>query len=309
MRQRMNLPTTKRQPTAKRQPAVRSKPRLARRSRPRSQVRLRSATELSPRYPIHTGTVFPPLQQTVSAILSVQNEEDSIGGVLNELKKLQVHEIIVILNGCTDRSYDIARQHENVKIVHYADPIGHDVGRAIGAKLSTSDILLFVDGDIPISANALMSFIYAVHRGIDVALNDISPFISTFDRRDDLTRCKEFLNRSLGRSDLTVNSMTAIPHALSRRAIEIIGYDNLMVPPKAQAIAMLKGLKIELVGSVNVIERNKLRKSNVGHVNPVAQMIIGDHLEAIRQAMNLSGNRLSLPDHSRKRIAASRNGI
>lgn len=254
---------------------------------------------------LHSSTPLP----SVSVILSVQNEEDSLGAILTEISRMPVQEIILVLNGCTDGSYGIARSFANTKIILYPDPIGHDVGRAIGAKVATSDILLFIDGDIPIIAKDLLPFIYAVHQGVDVALNDINPFLSTFDRRDDLSRCKEFLNRSLGRRDLTVNSLTAVPHALSRKALETIGYMNLMVPPKAQAIAILKGLRVEVCASVNVVERNKIRNTNVGQMNPVAQLIIGDHLEALREAMDMSGSRLSLHDteRDRDRIAARRN--
>ncbi|OPA80618.1 family 2 glycosyl transferase [Paenibacillus selenitireducens] len=243
----------------------------------------------------------------MSVILSAQNEEDSIGAVLSEVSRLPIQEIIIVLNGCTDGTYGIARTYPLAKIIHYPDPIGHDVGRAIGAKMASSDILLFVDADIPITAQDLMPFVQAIHQGVDVALNDINPYLSTFDRRDDLSRCKEFLNRSLGRRDLTVNSLTAIPHALSRKAMETIGYTYLMVPPKAQAIAILKGLRVEVCTSVNVVERNKIRKTNVGQTNPVAELIIGDHLEAIREAMDICGSRLALTDNQRNHIAARRN--
>ncbi|WP_152396967.1 glycosyltransferase family 2 protein [Paenibacillus guangzhouensis] len=268
----------------------------------------RSSRPLLSRSVIPATPKFDPPTRTVSAILSVCNEEDSLEAVLHELMKLQVHEIILVMNGCTDRSYDIARKVPIAKIIHYPDPIGHDVGRAIGAKMAVSDILLFLDGDIPIPAHALAPFVHAVQAGVDVALNDITPYLSTFDRRDALSHCKEFLNRSLGRGDLKVNSMTAVPHALSRRALETIGYPHLMVPPKAQAIAIMRGLRVEVCCSVNVIERNKTRQINVGHVNPVAELIIGDHLEAIREAIDVLGSRMSLPDHSRKRIASRRNG-
>ncbi|MEH7087276.1 family 2 glycosyl transferase, partial [Neobacillus drentensis] len=107
------------------------------------------------------------------------------------------------------------------------------------------------------------------------------------------------------------NSLTAVPHALSRKALEIIGYMNLMVPPKAQAIAILNGLRVEVCTSINVVERNKIRNTNVGQTNPVAQLIIGDHLEALREAMDMCGSRLSLSDtqRDRDRIAARRNHI
>lgn len=248
-------------------------------------------------------------KQSVSAILSVQNEEDSLEMVLKELCRIPVQEIILVMNGCTDNSIAIAEQFQNTKILNYSDPIGHDIGRALGASIAASDILLFVDGDIATAAEHLKPFVHAIEQGMDVALNDISPYIpSPFDRRDDLSRCKEFLNRVLGRRDLSMNSMTAVPHAMSRHAVEIIDYKNLMVPPKAQAMAIMKGLRIGTCTSVDVVRSNRVRSTNVGSFNPVSQLIIGDHLEAIRAAIEQrEGNRLTLRDTQRKRIAASRN--
>lgn len=287
---------------------------MRRKKRTFSKIRLHRPKSMELRSYEETISKLPPLTpyaplKTVAAIVSVQNEEDTIASVLLELEKLQLNELIIVINGCTDKSLNIGRQHSKAKIVYYPQSIGHDVGRAIGAKIATSDILLFVDGDFPVTSSSLSVFVNAVQQGVDVALNNITPFLPTFDRRDDLTQCKEFLNRCLGRHDLHANSLTAVPHALSRKAIETIGYKNLMVPPKAQSIAVLKGLRVEVCGCVNVIDSNKVRKSNVGKVNPVSQMIVGDHLEAIRQAMDISGQRLFLPDHSRKRIAARRNGV
>ncbi|WP_233146894.1 glycosyltransferase family 2 protein [Paenibacillus selenitireducens] len=288
---------------SKRRVASTSKRKVKPKKQPLPTRSIAVKTTSNPYLSLQSSTPLP----SISVILSAQNEEDSIGAVLSEVSRLPIQEIIIVLNGCTDGTYGIARTYPLAKIIHYPDPIGHDVGRAIGAKMASSDILLFVDADIPITAQDLMPFVQAIHQGVDVALNDINPYLSTFDRRDDLSRCKEFLNRSLGRRDLTVNSLTAIPHALSRKAMETIGYTYLMVPPKAQAIAILKGLRVEVCTSVNVVERNKIRKTNVGQTNPVAELIIGDHLEAIREAMDICGSRLALTDNQRNHIAARRN--
>ncbi|CAH0118457.1 MULTISPECIES: glycosyltransferase [unclassified Paenibacillus] len=245
---------------------------------------------------------------TVAAIVSVSNEEESIGKVLGQLTRLALDELIIVMNGCRDRSFPLARSYPQAVILHYPHPIGHDVGRAIGAKAAQSDILLFVDGDFPVPAESLAQFIEAVRRGTDVALNDLSPYLPMFDERDAVTRCKEFLNRCLGRPDLGANSLTAVPHALSRKAVETIGCANLMVPPKAHAIALLQGLKVEASVSVNVFHHNRERKINIGTINPVSQLIVGDHLEAFRQAMDIQGGRLLFPDRFRRRAALRRKG-
>ncbi|UUZ89541.1 glycosyltransferase [Paenibacillus sp. P25] len=242
-----------------------------------------------------------PTRKKVAAIVCVMNESHAIGKVLDELDRLPLHEIIVVINGSTDPSFDRVRAHPAAPvIIHYDEPLGHDVGRSIGAKASQSDILLFLDGDTPVSYRKLLSFIRAIDKGADVALNDISPFIHRFHRRDSVSVIKEFVNRAMGRSDLMANSMTAVPHALSRAAVEAIGIENLSVPPLAQTIALSKRLKVTAPASVNVVRISSITRAH----SPVTELVIGDHLEALHEAMRLGGTRLRFKDHMRKRHLA-----
>lgn len=247
------------------------------------------------------------LKHSAAAVISVCNEEQTIGKVLDELEKLPLSQIVVVLNGCTDRSFFIARQCSKAIIIHYPERIGHDVGRAVGTKLTNADIVLYIDGDMIISDDKLMPFLIAVDQGVDVALNDISPWVPPFVRQDHVTRCKSFLNRVLNRDDLRANSLTAVPHALSRRAIDTVGVTSLMVPPKAQTIAIMKGLQVSAVQRVDVVNHNRVRSKNVGVDNDVTQLIIGDHLEALNTVMEMTGKRLQMPLESRSSIAKRRN--
>ncbi|GFN31003.1 glycosyltransferase family 2 protein [Paenibacillus xylaniclasticus] len=244
-----------------------------------------------------------------AAVVMAYNEEQTLPLVLEELAKLPLEETVVVLNGCTDGSFFSARSFPGVTIVHYADRIGHDVGRAIGARLCKADIVLFVDGDFRIPAEQLKPFIAAVARGTDVALNNISPYLPLFRDWDDVTKLKAFLNLSLGRPELHANSLTSVPHALSRRAIERIGTALLAVPPKAQAAAITEGLVVAAAGSVNVVAANRIRKGNVGRDNEVARLIVGDHIEALKHIMDKSGARLSKTDRNRRRDVIARSGI
>lgn len=249
----------------------------------------------------HRDFVPVPTTKSVAAIVTAMNEEGAIGAVLKELNRLPLDETIVVVNGSQDRTFSVARAEKHATIIHYPQPLGHDVGRAIGASAAQADILLFVDGDFPIAAERLAAFIYAVECGSDVALNDISPFLQHFASQDEVTIVKQFLNRSLGRPDLHANSLTAVPHALSRKAVETIGAKQLIVPPKAQALAIMLGLSVTACASVDVISKNRKRKINVGEFNAVAGLIVGDHLEAMRSAMMLGGSRLHWGDSVRKR--------
>lgn len=240
----------------------------------------------------------------LAVIITARNEAATIGSVIREAKALYPHELIVVLNGCTDGSLAVVRAIPGVTILHYPEPLGHDVGRAAGAAAADADVYLFLDGDLAIPARQLRPFVDAVRRGADVALNGLGRHLGPFSRWDDVTRMKAFLNRALGRPDLGAASMTAVPHALSRRALERIGTAALSVPPKAQALALASGLNVRIGGSADVITRNRLREANTGKGNPVSRMIVGDHIEALRAVMDKTGPRLMNPDASRRRDVA-----
>lgn len=256
------------------------------------------------------GDFLPlPLHGTASVIITASNEEKTLPSVIAQLRRLPFHEIIVVLNGCTDGSYEAVEDHPSVIKLNYPDRLGHDVGRAIGASAARGDILLFTDGDLPLRAEELAPYIISVDRGDDVALNNLSPYLPPFSGQDEVSRSKTFLNQCLGRSDLKANSMTAVPHALSRRAINTIGTASLIVPPKAQALALVHGLKVTAPYTVDVIRNNRVRSGNTGAGNTVARLITGDHIEAIGEAMRIKGIRLGFKTVSRSELAKVRNGI
>jgi glycosyltransferase involved in cell wall biosynthesis len=237
----------------------------------------------------------------VAAIISAMNEEETIPELLRQLERLPFHEVIFVVNGSRDRTFSLVREHPRAIILHYAAPLGHDVGRAIGARVSSADILLFLDADMMLSAEQWVPFVHAIDQGMDVALNDVNPYLGTFNKRDHVSMMKEFLNRSLRRKDLGAASLTAVPHAMSAEAARRIGHSNLSVPPKAHVIALQSGLRVGKVAGVDVFTRNRLRSSNTGERNTVAEMIIGDHVEALLEVMRSQGKRLSFPDEIRRR--------
>ncbi|WP_151736661.1 glycosyltransferase family 2 protein [Paenibacillus tengchongensis] len=253
---------------------------------------------------------LPGVKGALSVIITARNEADTLPGLLKQVERLEPAEIIVVLNGCTDQSYERARLCRKAIIVHCPESAGHDVGRALGARLSRGDILLFLDGDINMPASKLAPFAFAVDGGVDVALNDLDGLLPSFGLSDTVTRCKLYLNAVLDRQDLGASSLTAVPHALSRRAVEHIGCRELMVPPKAHALALMKGLRVEKAGSVNVIKHNRLREGNTGAGNAVEQLIIGDHAEALDEVLRQRESAGITPEklhEERQRLAAWRN--
>ncbi|MEY4479406.1 MAG: hypothetical protein RLZZ267_84 [Bacillota bacterium] len=241
----------------------------------------------------------------VSVIVCAQNEEQTIAGVLREIAAIpQWKETIVMVNGSTDGTLQAAQSVAGTTVICEPEPLGHDVGRALGAMRATGDILLFVDGDMVVPTEELYPFVCAIATGVDLALNNLMPLLPPFVNWDWVTTVKAFLNAAAGRDDLLANSMTAVPHALSRRALEVGGVQSLVVPPLMQVKLMMQPqMKITAPATVDVIKRNRLRVDNVGISNKVGEMIVGDHMEALAELIRVTDGRGIHTDKMRRRDA------
>ncbi|WP_338259915.1 glycosyltransferase family 2 protein, partial [Bacillus anthracis] len=202
----------------------------------------------------------------LSIIIPAQNEEATIKEVILEARKIEPKEIIVVINGSTDQTEAIAKQLGATVIV-YEEALGHDVGRAIGAQEATGDILLFIDADFAIPAKDLHPLTKAVVDGVDIALNDLN-----LNLRFPLyivNLYKYMLNIACNRKDLGVGSTIAVPHAISRKCLEGIGWDTLHTSCVAQVKAILEGYKVECVHFVDVMKPNRIRPqehfATIGH--------------------------------------------
>jgi glycosyltransferase involved in cell wall biosynthesis len=246
-----------------------------------------------------------PSPSTVSVIIPAQNENETIRSVLHEVKKLQPLEVIVVLNGSTDGTREICRS-EGCRLFEYPKPLGNDVGRAIGARYAKGDILLFLDGDIPIPSSSLVPFIQAIFNGHHIAMNNLTWSMNLTAIPHATAVAKLALNRLLQRPDLAVNSLVAVPHAMSRAAVNAIGWPLLANPALAQATAILKGLSIVCPASLDVISTNKPRQQHIqfsaGATYPDSTTrILGDHIAAISAVVNHRGSRGGLPEGTRNR--------
>src|SRR6185437_14761953 len=98
------------------------------------------------------------LMKTLSVVLPVYNEEGTLKTVLKQIKTVNVLEIIVIANGCTDASVKIAKEEGcMVKVVEKR--LSPHEARMEGAKAGKGDAVLFVDGDIILSASEIERFV------------------------------------------------------------------------------------------------------------------------------------------------------
>lgn len=233
----------------------------------------------------------------VSVIIPAMNEAGKISAVIAEARAVHPEtEVIVVANGCKDQTAAVA-ERMGAKVLSYAEPLGHDVGRSVGAEAAKGRILLFTDSDMVIPSGELRPFVQAVQSGVDVALND---YTGPIDRQPvhRVILAKYTLNSMMGRSDLRGASMTAVPHALSRRALETIGASELSIPPKAQAAAVNRGLRVEAVYRVEV---GRLNPGRIPGGDPLEMLVLGDHLEALEAVIAERGIRGGYHDGGRRR--------
>jgi glycosyltransferase involved in cell wall biosynthesis len=233
----------------------------------------------------------------LSVIIPVQNEEATITQVVREVRKIEPEEIIVVVNGSTDNSAALAGR-EGAQVIRLHEPLGNDVGRAVGAWNAKGDILLFIDGDFVIPAEQLYPYVRAVAEGVDVALNDLNHYLFLRYPLNDVTMLKYALNLALNRKDLGIGSMIAVPHAISRRALTYMGIEALSSPAMAQARAVLARLSLENVRRTDVDVLNRIRPEqhfSVVGLPRAVERIIGDHLEAVQELLRMRGPRGLFP--------------
>ncbi|WP_438494581.1 glycosyltransferase family 2 protein [Paenibacillus sp. IHBB 3054] len=235
----------------------------------------------------------------VSVIIPAMNEARTIASVIAGARGVHPRcEVIVIVNGSADKTAEIAKSM-GAHVISFEQPLGHDVGRSVGADAAKGEVLLFTDGDIVIPAAQLRPFVSAIRGGTDVALNDYSgPVRSRVPHPVVLS--KYALNIMLGRSDLKGYSLTAVPHALSRKALNVLGSGLLSRPPLAYARALLEGLSVREVHKVPVGKLNAVRRKRGGR-DPLQEIILRDHLDAVSMLLELKGERAGFSDGTRRR--------
>lgn len=263
-------------------------------SRVRSPYRTRSKRYKRTRKIVNAADPF------VSIVIPIMNERRTIATVISHCARVHPRsEVIVVANGSTDGSREIA-QKMGARVISFDRPLGHDVGRSIGANAAKGQVVLFTDGDVIIPTRDLIPFVHAIAAGADMALNKYTGPTQTHHVHS-VVAAKHALNITLLREDLTGASLTTIPHALNSRALETIGIEHLAIPPMAHAIGVLKGLNVSLAHYVNVGVRNRKRRKNEQGKNPLEQLIVGDHLEAMQWIMHETNRRGNHSDLTRLR--------
>jgi glycosyltransferase involved in cell wall biosynthesis len=224
-------------------------------------------------------------------VIPAHNEEKSILAVLTTVLRLPLNRIILVLNGCTDRTFELTRSipDQRIHTIYFAEPLGIDIPRAIGAlyarSLDTKGVL-FVDGDM--SGNifdGLVKLLFALDNGTDMALTNCYPYITHRANLANLVlRFRGNLNKELGYFQSLGNATpTHGPHALSLKALSLLSPEAIAIPPITLVYAKRFGLNVRVATSIRHQDLKSPRKQRQ-HARLIAETIIGDCVMGIALA-------------------------
>jgi len=133
---------------------------------------------------------------SISIVIPAHNEENYIRKTLHSIKNqtYQDYEIIIIANGCTDKTEEIIKRRVNDKIKLFSMTKAH-VSRArnYGADKAVGKILLFLDADTCLDENSLKKVNQEFKEKYSVATTLVNPDNKKFQF---LMNLKNFHNKT-----------------------------------------------------------------------------------------------------------------
>lgn len=88
------------------------------------------------------------MERRIVAIIPAYNEEQTLGEVISVVKKVAlIDETIVISDGSTDKTADVARQN-GATVIELEDNRGKGGAMKVGIDTADADIFLFLDADL-----------------------------------------------------------------------------------------------------------------------------------------------------------------
>ena len=183
----------------------------------------------------------------VSIIIPVYNEEKTLGSILSKTPK--EYEILVVNDGSTDRSSEIAELF-GVKTIMHEKNLGYDESIKAGFLNSTGDILVTMDGDGEHSPVYIYKLIKRMKEtGADIVLGE----------RTNLPRLSESFISWIARTRVkNIRDFTTGFRAIRRRSLEGISLDSMAFGVNLILRMKKKGLKIESV-KISSTRRKKSR--------------------------------------------------
>ncbi len=109
--------------------------------------------------------------QAISVIIPALNEADGIGSVLAAIKALPLQaEIIVINDGSTDNTADVARHSGATLVLEHPVPAGYGYSLKAGIAAASNEIIVITDADGTYPVGSIPALVDMLNRGFDMVV-------------------------------------------------------------------------------------------------------------------------------------------
>jgi glycosyltransferase involved in cell wall biosynthesis len=106
----------------------------------------------------------------ISIVLPAKNESAAIGQTVEKIKQLSIHhEIIVVNDGSTDNTREVAEQ-AGAKVVTHPYSKGNGAAIKTGARTATGDVIVFMDADGQHDPQDIPRLIAKIEEGYDLVV-------------------------------------------------------------------------------------------------------------------------------------------
>lgn len=111
--------------------------------------------------------VVHPHEPRISAVIPAASEEHFIARAADSVRS--AHERVIVVNGATDRTEEIARKSGRATtVLSYSERLGYSGARNAGAAVVTGDVIIFLDADSFLDDGALSTIARAWRDGADL---------------------------------------------------------------------------------------------------------------------------------------------
>lgn len=117
------------------------------------------------------GAVHRVVRPVASVVIPAHDEAQVIGRTLSGLTDRAGGgrlEVVVVCNGCTDDTAEVARRHDGVRVLEIPEP-SKPAAVAVGNQAATTFPRIHLDADVTISCADVLLLARAVHGGVHAA--------------------------------------------------------------------------------------------------------------------------------------------
>jgi len=199
----------------------------------------------------------------ISIIIPAHNEEAYLGETLDTLNRQDypAFEIIVVANGCADRTAEVARGRCHRLVVLSQKGLG--VARNLGARMAKGSMLLFLDADTILEPTALRTIAESFSRRDAAGTLRGKPDSGKFAYRW-IYFLKNFMHRFVLR-----NGSSGIIICWKKHFVRIGGFDErLEVRENSELIRRLKRFgRYNYIGATNAVtSMRRYERRGVGRI-------------------------------------------